>query len=61
MKIRFTKDWLDNKKGSIVSLPPNMAMTIVDYYQVAEIIDQEEKSIKYSPKDKMVKGAEVDK
>ena len=36
-------------------------MTIVDYYQVAEIIEQEEKSIKVSPKDKMVKGAEVDK
>jgi hypothetical protein len=61
MKIRVVVDeWVGNKKGDILNLPEEWALSAVDYLRVAEFVEHS-KSIKRATKDKMVKGAEVEK
>lgn len=58
MKIVLTTEWSGNPKGTILSLPPVMAMSIVDYYKVAEILSEEKvqsKEVENAPIDKMVR------
>lgn len=62
MKIMLTEDWAGNPKGTILSLPPIMAMSVVEYYKVAVVILKddvekkiESKEIENAPIDKMVR------
>lgn len=58
MKIVLTEDWCGNQKGTILSLPPDLAMSIVMYYKVADVIKENEsrsKEILNAPVDKMIR------
>lgn len=57
MLVRLKEDWLENKKGSVIGLPPPIANLLVNELMIAEVPTEslENKEITEPPENKMMK------